>query len=184
MFDGGPSVVIAPQRQHRFGPVGHPEAESVAGTSRSWRPTAALSSRTRSRTTTKRRSTDKAPAVLYGAGNLRLLQRTGVAVIGSRNIDEAGRRSPVRSARWPTAWSAQIVRRTCAPTTGFSVGTAMGRNKLIYGLAEFAVVVSNDHQTGGTWAGAVEALKGGWCPVLARLSLLAGDFEFFGGAKR
>jgi predicted Rossmann fold nucleotide-binding protein DprA/Smf involved in DNA uptake len=44
----------------------------------------------------------------------------------------------------------------------------MGRNKLIYALAEFAVVVSSDHQTGGTWAGAVEALKGGWCPVLAR----------------
>jgi predicted Rossmann fold nucleotide-binding protein DprA/Smf involved in DNA uptake len=44
----------------------------------------------------------------------------------------------------------------------------MGRNKLIYGLAEFAVVVSSDHQTGGTWAGAVEALKANWCPVLAR----------------
>jgi predicted Rossmann fold nucleotide-binding protein DprA/Smf involved in DNA uptake len=55
-----------------------------------------------------------------------------------------------------------------APTAGFSVGLAMGRNKLIYGLAEFAVVVSSDHQTGGTWAGAVEALKAGWCPVLVR----------------
>ena len=52
-----------------------------------------------------------------------------------------------------------------APTAGFSVGAAMGRNKLIYGLAEFAVVVSSDHQTGGTWAGAVEALKANWCPV-------------------
>jgi len=39
---------------------------------------------------------------------------------------------------------------------------------LIYGLAEFAVVVSSDHQSGGTWAGAVEALKAGWCPVLVR----------------
>ena len=51
-----------------------------------------------------------------------------------------------------------------APTAGFSVGAAMGRNKVIYGLADFAVVVSSDYQTGGTWAGAVEALKGGWCP--------------------
>ena len=33
---------------------------------------------------------------------------------------------------------------------------------------QIAVVVSSDHQTGGTWAGAVEALKGGWCPVLVR----------------
>ena len=44
----------------------------------------------------------------------------------------------------------------------------MGRNKLIYGLAEFAVVVSSDHQTGGTWAGALEALKANLCPVLVR----------------
>jgi predicted Rossmann fold nucleotide-binding protein DprA/Smf involved in DNA uptake len=35
----------------------------------------------------------------------------------------------------------------------------MGRNKLIYGLADFGVVVSSDYKTGGTWSGAVEALK-------------------------
>lgn len=54
------------------------------------------------------------------------------------------------------------------PTAGFSVGAAMGRNKVIYGLADQAVVVSSDFQTGGTWAGAVEALKAGWCPVFVR----------------
>ena len=55
-----------------------------------------------------------------------------------------------------------------APTAGFSVGAAMGRNKLIYGMADYAVVVSSDFQTGGTWAGAVEALKAKWCPVFVR----------------
>ena len=55
-----------------------------------------------------------------------------------------------------------------APTAGFSVGAAMGRNKIIYGLAEFALVVSSEYEKGGTWAGAVEALKAAWCPVLAR----------------
>jgi predicted Rossmann fold nucleotide-binding protein DprA/Smf involved in DNA uptake len=55
-----------------------------------------------------------------------------------------------------------------APNAGFSVGAAMGRNKLIYGLADFAVVVQSDFQTGGTWAGAVEALKANWCPVFVR----------------
>jgi DNA processing protein len=55
-----------------------------------------------------------------------------------------------------------------APTAGFSVGAAMGRNKVIYGLAESAVVVSSDYQTGGTWAGATEALKASWCPVFVR----------------
>jgi len=55
-----------------------------------------------------------------------------------------------------------------SPTAGFSVGAAIGRNKMIYGLSEFAVVVSSDFQTGGTWAGAVEAIKAGWCPVFVR----------------
>ena len=55
-----------------------------------------------------------------------------------------------------------------APTAGFSVGAAMGRNKVIYGLSDFAVVVSSDFQTGGTWAGAVQALKAGWCPLFVR----------------
>jgi predicted Rossmann fold nucleotide-binding protein DprA/Smf involved in DNA uptake len=160
----------------------------------------------------------QAPSVLFGAGNIRLLQRPGVAVIGSRNIDEEGAvfarevgakavaaKLPVVSggARGTDRIAMQAaleadgiafgaladsLERTArqadvrefvsdgklllltpyAPDAGFSVGAAMGRNKLIYGLAKFAVVVSSDHQTGGTWAGAVEALKGKWCPVLVR----------------
>jgi predicted Rossmann fold nucleotide-binding protein DprA/Smf involved in DNA uptake len=55
-----------------------------------------------------------------------------------------------------------------SPTAGFSVGAAMGRNKAIYGLADYAVVVSSDLEKGGTWAGAVEVLRGGWCPVFVR----------------
>ena len=45
------------------------------------------------------------------------------------------------------------------PAAPFSVGNAMGRNKIIYGLARCTVVVASDHEAGGTWAGAVEALK-------------------------
>ncbi|MBI2948750.1 MAG: DNA-processing protein DprA, partial [Verrucomicrobia bacterium] len=160
----------------------------------------------------------QAPTVLFGAGDIRLLQRGGVAVIGSRNIDETGAafarevgakavaaKRPVVSggARGTDRIAMQAalesgglafgaladsLERTArqddvrefvsdgklvlltpyGPTAGFSVGAAMGRNKLIYGLAEFAVVVSSEHQTGGTWAGAVEALKANWCPVLVR----------------
>lgn len=54
------------------------------------------------------------------------------------------------------------------PTTGFSVGAAMGRNKIIYGLSEFALVVSAMPGRGGTWAGATEALKGKWSTVFVR----------------
>ncbi len=54
------------------------------------------------------------------------------------------------------------------PDNGFSVGAAMGRNKIIYGAADYAVVVSSDYQKGGTWAGALETLTAGWCPVFVR----------------
>jgi DNA processing protein len=160
----------------------------------------------------------QAPTVLFGAGDPQLLSRGGIAVIGSRNIDEAGTafaqevgrkaaaaQVPVvsggargtdrlamgaaleaggkafgvladsleRTVRQPDLrqllLDGQLVLLTpYAPTAGFSVGAAMGRNKVIYGLADFAVVVSSDFQTGGTWAGSVEALKAGWCPVFAR----------------
>ena len=163
----------------------------------------------------------QAPAVLFGAGKLQLLQQAGVAVVGSRSIDEAGAafareagakavaaKLPVvsggargtdrlameaaleagglafgaladsleRTVRQPDVRefvgdNRLVLLTPYAPDAGFSVGAAMGRNKLIYGLADFAVVVSSDHQTGGTWAGAVEALKANWCPVLVR----AGD---------
>lgn len=160
----------------------------------------------------------QAPVVLFGAGDLPLLRRPGLAVIGSRTIDErgtlfaqeVGRRAA--AARMPVVSGgargtdrlamqgaleaggeafgvlADALERTIrqpdvrqfllegklvlltpyAPTAGFSVGAAMGRNKVIYGLADFAVVVSSDFQTGGTWAGATEALKAGWCSVLVR----------------
>ena len=45
------------------------------------------------------------------------------------------------------------------PTAPFSTGNAMGRNKIIYGLSRCTIVVASDHETGGTWAGATEALK-------------------------
>jgi predicted Rossmann fold nucleotide-binding protein DprA/Smf involved in DNA uptake len=46
-----------------------------------------------------------------------------------------------------------------SPTTPFSVGNAMGRNKIIYGLCRCTIVVATDLDTGGTWAGAAESLK-------------------------
>lgn len=52
-----------------------------------------------------------------------------------------------------------------SPSTPFSVGAAMGRNKLIYTLADYAIVVASDAKKGGTWAGATEALKAKWIPV-------------------
>lgn len=47
----------------------------------------------------------------------------------------------------------------------FSVGNAMGRNRLIYTLADYALIVASDVGKGGTWAGAMEAIKAKWIPV-------------------
>jgi DNA processing protein len=160
----------------------------------------------------------QAPTVLFGAGDIQLLRRAGIAVIGSRNIDESGAAFAKELGRKAVAMKLAIVSGGArgtdriamdgaleaegialgvladsleatarksdvrqlllderlalitpyAPTAGFSVGAAMGRNKIVYGLSDFAVVVSSDFQTGGTWAGAVEALKANWRPVLVR----------------
>lgn len=51
------------------------------------------------------------------------------------------------------------------PDTPFSVGTAMGRNALIYALSDHAVVVSSDVGKGGTWEGAKQAMEKNLAPV-------------------
>lgn len=45
------------------------------------------------------------------------------------------------------------------PEAGFNVGNAMQRNKHIYALADFGLVVSSGFNEGGTWSGAVEQLE-------------------------
>ncbi len=45
------------------------------------------------------------------------------------------------------------------PNARFTVGTAMGRNKLIYAMADYGLVVSAEYKKGGTWNGATEELR-------------------------
>jgi predicted Rossmann fold nucleotide-binding protein DprA/Smf involved in DNA uptake len=61
------------------------------------------------------------------------------------------------------------------PTVGFTVANAMGRNKLIYALAGATLVVACDREKGGSWSGAVEALRQDISPVLVWTGLGAGD---------
>lgn len=160
----------------------------------------------------------QAPAVLFGSGELDILQKPAIAIVGSRNLDERGedfaRRlgtlcaehsvaavsggargtdrvamqaaleagghavgiladSLGRTIRQPDVrefvTDGRLVLLTpYRPDNGFSVGAAMGRNKMIYGASDYSVVVSSDYQKGGTWAGAVETLTAGWCPVFVR----------------
>jgi predicted Rossmann fold nucleotide-binding protein DprA/Smf involved in DNA uptake len=46
-----------------------------------------------------------------------------------------------------------------APTMRFTAGNAMGRNKIIYALADVTLVVCSDSGSGGTWEGARESMR-------------------------
>lgn len=157
----------------------------------------------------KARLKDDAPAILYGCGDADLLDAGGLAVVGSRNVDDAlvdytegiGRmtakarrmlisggargidqaamRGALEAGGRVAGVLADSLEKTAMtrehrnllmngqlvlvspydPGAGFNVGNAMQRNKLIYALADAALVVSSDLNKGGTWAGAVEQLE-------------------------
>lgn len=91
----------------------------------------------------------------------------GGKVIGAvaDNLEERIRDAETRRA---VADGQAVLVSPYGPATPFSVGAAMGRNKLIYCLADAVVVVAATQGSGGTWAGAEEALKARWVPVLVR----------------
>ncbi|OCQ99370.1 SMF family protein [Nostoc sp. MBR 210] len=185
----------------------------------------------------KQRLRHSAPAILYGVGNVELLSRGGLAIVGSRDIDEEILSYTQKVAQASAMGGMQIVSggargvdqaamlsvlnaggtsvgiladsltkaavnskyrssikdgkltlvSSYDPDAGFNAGNAMGRNKYIYSLADYALVVSSSFGKGGTWAGAVEALsKIKEVPVFVRMSPNAaeGNQQLFNqGAK-
>jgi len=157
----------------------------------------------------KARLKEDAPPVLYGCGNAALLDTGGLAVVGSRDVDDrlvkytegigrlvaraqrtlvsggargvdqAAMRGALETGGKVAGVLADSLERTALnrehrnllmngqlvlispydPSAGFNVGNAMQRNKLIYALADAALVVNSDYNKGGTWAGAVEQLE-------------------------
>lgn len=167
----------------------------------------------------KKRLREYAPPILYGCGDETLLDSGGLAIVGSRHVDDAlvaytenigrlaaqarctvvsggargidqaamrgalmeeGRVSGILSDSLERAALIREHREVLMdkrlvlispydPAAGFNVGNAMQRNKLIYALADAALVVSSDFEKGGTWAGAVEQLgKWSFVPVYVR----------------
>ena len=54
------------------------------------------------------------------------------------------------------------------PQSFFDIGRAMGRNKIIYALADWALVVSCQKGSGGTWHGSTTAMRSMSVPVFVR----------------
>src|SRR5664279_3266218 len=97
---------------------------------------------------------------------------------GARGIDQASKRGALetggtvvgmladsleravlnREYRSPLMEGQLVLVSPYDPMAGFNVDNAMQRNKLIYALADAALVISSDYQKGGAWAGAVEQL--------------------------
>ncbi|MFM6398871.1 DNA-processing protein DprA, partial [Planktothrix sp.] len=157
----------------------------------------------------KQRLKQKAPAILYGTGNIELLSAGGLAIVGARDITEQEIDYTQTIAKTCAEEGIQVIsggargvdqismlgileaggtavgvladsliktsvngkyRNSIAegrltlispydPNAGFNTGNAMGRNKYIYALADYGLIVSSGYQTGGTWAGATEALS-------------------------
>lgn len=161
----------------------------------------------------RQRLKESAPTVLFYAGEKALLDQPGIAVVGSRHLDEVGTKvalfignacgnsgqvlfsggargvddismnSALESRGTAVAVLAQSLELTIkkyrnaltrgdlclitpySPDAGFSVGAAMGRNRLIYTLADYAIVVASDIESGGTWAGAIQTINNNWIPL-------------------
>lgn len=61
------------------------------------------------------------------------------------------------------------------PEAGFTIGNAMGRNKYIYTLSDYGLVVSTSLGEGGTWSGATANLAERWVPLFVRADETAGN---------
>lgn len=94
-----------------------------------------------------------------------------VCGIPTEGIRVIARRTDIRSAVHDGALA---LASPFGPDAPFSVGNAMARNKLVYGSSDVTVVVASDEGTGGTWAGATEALERGYGRVAVWMGLGAG----------
>ena len=150
-----------------------------------------------------------APPVIFGSGNIGLLSKPGIGIVGSRDVTDEGAEvakalarkavslgmsvvsggakgvdqldmiaafsdrgtvvgvladSLIGRIRQPETLQALDEGTVClltqqAPSSGFTPAAAMARNKIVYALSALTAVVASDEESGGTWSGAVEALR-------------------------
>jgi predicted Rossmann fold nucleotide-binding protein DprA/Smf involved in DNA uptake len=158
------------------------------------------------------------PPLLYGVGSKDLLNRGGLAVVGSRDrseedgefarrvgeycvsegipiisgaakgIDREAMSGALETGGWALGVLAEGLAKTATsghyrsglvsdrltlvspydPDSRWFAYAAMDRNKLLYGLSDAALVVASSADSGGTWAGASEALQLGRVRVFVK----------------
>ena len=106
---------------------------------------------------------NRMPVVSGGARGVDQISMTAALEAGGVTIgilaENLLKKSLERSARHAISDGRLLLLSPYHPNARFTVGTAMGRNKLIYAMADYGLVVSAEHKKGGTWAGAQEELK-------------------------
>ena len=106
---------------------------------------------------------DGMPVVSGGARGVDQIAMNASMEVGGITIgviaDNLLKKSLERNARKAISSGKLLLLSPYHPKAGFKVATAMARNKLIYAMADYAVVVSAEAGQGGTWAGAGEELK-------------------------
>lgn len=106
---------------------------------------------------------NRMPVVSGGARGVDQISMTVALETGGVTIgilaENLLKKSVERDARHAIADGRLLLLSPYHPNARFSVGTAMGRNKLIYAIADYGLVVSAEYKKGGTWAGAEEELK-------------------------
>ncbi len=112
-------------------------------------------------------------AKLCASNNMRVVSggARGVDQISMEAVLEAGgqaigilaesllKKIVVRKNRQAIADGRLLLLSPYHPNARFNVGNAMSRNKLIYAMADYGMVVSAEDRKGGTWNGAAEELK-------------------------
>ena len=166
----------------------------------------------------KRYLGQSAPPLLYGVGSKDLLNRGGLAIVGSRDrseddgnfarcvgercaqegiavisgaakgIDRDAMSGVLEAGGWALGVLAEGLAKPATsgqfreglesyhlalvspydPDSRWFTYAAMERNKLLYGLSDAALVVASSADSGGTWAGATEAIKHGKVKVFVK----------------
>lgn len=119
------------------------------------------------------------PVISGGAKGTDLIAMQGAHEAGGQVVgilaDSLSRALKDSSMRRHVADGTLTLLTPFSPAAGFNVGNAMSRNKLIYASSKTTFVAAADLEKGGSWAGAVEAIRKDYSAVAVWMGAGAGS---------